>query len=204
LVCGGRSEMTIPNYLATFRRAVHEQEAHEKNETNEKSTPLISSNSFVSYPRPSGDVAQANIQRRTLETWTGDKKVTSSPFAEALSELESRCPDYVEPTRWQQAIRDAASFLARWGHQAHALGWTREELLGLHPAPLRPAPTYCRLSRYDCTGLIWLLQGRAVVALTDTTAVIGTPSGGTVIYRKDHKPAFGPLGDSLDDIGVRS
>jgi hypothetical protein len=31
----------IPNYLATFRRAVRELEGNEKNELDEKSTPLF-------------------------------------------------------------------------------------------------------------------------------------------------------------------
>ena len=35
-----------------------------------------------------------------------------------------------------------------------------------------PAPSYRRLSRYDQTGLIWLLRGRPVVAMTDSTAAI--------------------------------
>src|SRR5262245_33611405 len=42
-----------------------------------------------------------------------DKRVASSPFAKVLSELERRCPDYVDPPRWQQAIRDANCFLAK-------------------------------------------------------------------------------------------
>jgi hypothetical protein len=121
-----------------------------------------------------------------------------------LAELERRCPNFIETGRWQQCVTDAQRFLAAWGDQAAALGWTAEELFGLHPVPARPAPSYCRLSRYDCTGLLWLLQGRAVVALTATTAAIGTPSGGTVIYRKHRKSALGPLGDSLDDFGACS
>jgi hypothetical protein len=106
--------------------------------------------------------------------------------------------------RWQQAIRDAEYFLAKWGQPAQALGWTTVELFGLHPVPARPSLSYRRLSRCDCTGLIWLLQGRPVVALTDTTATISTASNGTVTYRKYHKPALGPLGDSLDDTGASS
>jgi hypothetical protein len=39
------------------------------------------------------------------------------------------------------------------------------------PAHRWRAP-YSRLSRYDETGLIWLLQGREVAALTETTAMI--------------------------------
>jgi hypothetical protein len=124
----------------------------------------------------------------------------SFPLAEALDELQRRCPDHVDPYRWQQAIQDAEAFLAKWRRQAQALGWTADELFGLHPVPAQPAPSYHRLSRYDCTGLIWLLRGRPVVALTDTTATISTPSGGTVTYRKHRKPALGPLGDSLDDM----
>jgi hypothetical protein len=95
---------------------------------------------------------------------------------------------------------DGQRFLASWGAQAHAFGWTGRELFGLHTAPERPAANYSRLSRYDETGLIWLLRGRAVIALTETTAAI---QGATALltYRKLNKPALGPLGDSLDDMG---
>lgn len=125
--------------------------------------------------------------------------VGQSPFSTTLAALKSRCPELVEPARWQQAIQDAESFLAKWGPQAHALGWTARELFGLHQVPPLPAATYQRLSRYDATGLIWLLQGLSVVALTEGEAAIQR-NGAVVVYRKDRKPAFGPLGDSLDDI----
>ena len=65
---------------------------------------------------------------------------------------------------------------------------------------MQPMPTYRRLSRYDETGLIWLLQGRPVVALTDATAAIQNTSNSITVYRKHDKPALGPLGDSLDDF----
>ena len=67
--------------------------------------------------------------------------------------------------------------------------------------PQQPAATYQRLSRYDATGLIWLLQGHPVVALTKGEAAIQR-DGAVVVYRKDRKPALGPLGDSLDDMGA--
>jgi hypothetical protein len=56
------------------------------------------------------------------------------------------------------------------------------------------------LSRYDETGLIWLLHGREVVALTEATAAIQNPTGGITIYRRHNKPTLGPPGDSLDDL----
>jgi hypothetical protein len=107
----------------------------------------------------------------------------------------------IEPEAWQPAVADAHAFLAKWGTQSAAFGWTARELFGLHPVPERPTASYRRLSRYDSTGLIWLLQGRPVVALTAETAAIQTASGGILTYRKSNKPAFGPVGDSLDDFG---
>jgi hypothetical protein len=85
---------------------------------------------------------------------------------------------------------------------AAALNWSSRELFGLHQVPAQPAATYQRLSRYDATGLIWLLQGRPVVALTEGEAAIQR-DGAVVVHRKDRKPALGPLGDSLDDLGAR-
>jgi len=79
------------------------------------------------------------------------------PYAEALSELERECPDYVEAERWRQCLIDAQRFLAEWGEQAESLGWCSRDLFGLHQVPPQPAATYQRLSRYDATGLIWLL-----------------------------------------------
>jgi hypothetical protein len=102
----------------------------------------------------------------------------------ALDVLETRCPDHVEPVRWQQAVEDGRRFLAQWGEQAGALGWTPRDLFGLHKPPDRPHPSYRRLSRYDCTGLIWQLEGRPVQALTANTAAIETTTGHVVTYRR--------------------
>jgi hypothetical protein len=126
---------------------------------------------------------------------------SSAPFAKTLAALERRCPDYVEANRWRRAVEDARRFLAQWGDQAAALGWTAQDLFGLHTPPERPHPSYSRLSRLDHTGLVWLLRGRPVVALTATTAAIEKPVIGTITtYRRFNKPALGPVGDSLDDL----
>jgi hypothetical protein len=118
----------------------------------------------------------------------------------ALLRLECACPDYVDIGRWQRCIADARRFLRSWGSQAEALGWTAKDLFGLHKPPPNPHPSYNRLSRYDQTGLIWFLQGRVVVALTTTIAAIEPFGGAPTKYRKYHKPALGPLGDSLEDL----
>jgi len=127
-----------------------------------------------------------------------------TPFPERYERvfraLEAGCPDLIPADRWQAAVEDGRRFLGRWGDQAEALGWTARDLFGLHIPPAKPHPSYARLSRYDETGLCWLLDGREVVALTEATAAIQNPTGAITIYRRHNKPALGPVGDSLDDF----
>jgi hypothetical protein len=121
-------------------------------------------------------------------------------YSRIMAPLEADCPDLVPVDRWQAAVEDGRRFLVRWGDKAEALGWTARDLFGLHKPPAKPHPSYSRLSRYDETGLCWLLQGREVVALTEATAAIQNPTGAITVYRRHNKPALGPLGDSLDDL----
>jgi hypothetical protein len=115
--------------------------------------------------------------------------------------LERRCPDFVPNDRWKRAIEDAQSFLAIWGTQADALGWTERELFGLHPVPTKPHPSFHLLSRYDIVGLIWLLHGRPVIALTETEATILAPSGANLMYRRHNTMVATALADSIDNMG---
>jgi hypothetical protein len=121
-------------------------------------------------------------------------------YGRVMAALEAGCPDHVPVDRWHLAVEDGRRFLARWGEQAEALGWTARDLFGLHTPPENPHPSYSRLSRYDETGLIWLLCGREVVALTEATAAILGSTGAITAYRRHNKPALGPIGDSLDDF----
>lgn len=196
--------MTIPNYLATFRRAVRELEGSEKSEISEKSPTLISLNTLISHP-PASERAEGIAEGREARSNHGASRPRPSDsssrartceksevsekrgkgFAGVLDRLERRCPDYVEAERWQACVEDARRFIATRGDKAEALGWTAGELFGLHKPPEKPHPSYSRLSRYDATGLLWLLQGRRVVALTDSTAAVQNPSTGNVLtYRK--------------------
>jgi hypothetical protein len=153
----------------------------------------------VSHALGTGTVGQSLKTGTPHGTVVG--QAIEGPFGRVYAALASRCPEYVEQARWQQCVADARTFLAQWGEQAQALGWTSRDLFGLHEVPAKPHPSYSRLSRYDCTGLIWLLQGQPVIAVSATTAAIKNPvTGNTIIYRKDRKPGLGPLGDSLDDF----
>jgi hypothetical protein len=115
---------------------------------------------------------------------TNSNKRIDGPFAIAFAAIERRCPDYVEANRWQQAVEDGHRFLGQWGDQAASLGWTAQNLFGLHVPPEQPHPSYDRLSRYDQTGLVWLLGGRLVVALTETSAAIQSSGGTRLVYRR--------------------
>jgi hypothetical protein len=122
-------------------------------------------------------------------------------YRKAFGVLQLRPPDHIPEDRWQQCVADGSRFLAVWGEQAEALNWSSADLFGLPRPPTHPHPSYSRLSRYDCTGLVWLLNGRPVVALTATTATIRNPTTGNVTtYRKHNKPGLGPVGDSLEDL----
>jgi hypothetical protein len=105
------------------------------------------------------------------------------PLTAGLWTLET-CPAYVPEPRWRQAIRDGQAFLDQWRDQALGLGWQPADLFGLHQPPANPHPSYSRLSRYDQTGLCWLLDGAQVTALSSTTAVIRTLSGAILKYRR--------------------
>jgi hypothetical protein len=109
----------------------------------------------------------------------------SQRLANVFRVLESRCPAHVEQADWQQAVEDGRRFLAAWKDQAAALGWTDRDLFGLQPVPPQPSLRYRRLSRYDETGLIWLLRGASVVALTDSTAAVANTSGAITTYRRN-------------------
>ncbi len=121
-------------------------------------------------------------------------------FRKVFGFLQLKPPAHVPEARWRQCVSDGSRFLAKWGEQAEALGWSSADLFALDDPPEKPHPTYSRLSRYDCTGLCWLLQGRPVVALTEATAAIENKTGNITTYRKSNKPALGPVGDSLEDL----
>src|SRR5262245_23880589 len=105
--------------------------------------------------------------------------------------LQLRPPAMAPVQRWRRCVEDGKRFLALWGSQAEVLGWTASDLFGLHEPPATPHPSYSRLSRYDSTGLCWLLQGRPVVALTATSAAIMNTGGALTVWRRTLPYAFG-------------
>ena len=80
-------------------------------------------------------------------------------------------PGDFSPVRWQAAIDGALVFADQWAVKANRLGWSVDDIFGLHP--IAPA------ARYDCRGLAWLLgDGSRVTGVDENGADIRTALGG--------------------------
>jgi hypothetical protein len=100
-----------------------------------------------------------------------------SRWLSGVTRLATMAPPHTYPAHaWQQLIVDAERFLDCWGQQAAALGWPGWELFGCH----RRAPW----GRIEGMGLVLLLHGDQLAALTASEAVIRRPSGAHQIYRR--------------------
>jgi hypothetical protein len=91
-------------------------------------------------------------------------------------------PDWPE-VGWKVLQDGALVFLKDWAAQAHRLGWDAPDLFGVHAV----APH----ARLDGVGLVPLLGGRPVIALTVDTVGIRAASGGTLTFRKHKSPPSG-------------
>jgi hypothetical protein len=79
------------------------------------------------------------------------------------------CPAAVSPDRWNQIIATGGALLAQWCTQLAGMGWTTADLFGAHPK----AP----LARYDCAGLVLLLPGCQIIAVTADQVKLRTRTG---------------------------
>ena len=133
--------------------------------------------------------------------WRSELPAAGGRYRKAFTLLLVEPPAHISVERWQQAVEDGRSFLHNGASRPMRSDWDSRDLFGLDIPPADPHPSYSRLSRYDNTGLCWLLQGKEVIAMTADTATIRNPSTGAItIYRRFNKPALGPVGDSLDDF----
>ena len=90
--------------------------------------------------------------------------------------LAMPCPASCPAERWEALREDSYTFLRDHAAQAHDLGWTALDLFGVHPE--KP------WARFDCMGLVPLLNGAGVTALSDIEVVIEKPSGARLTFRR--------------------
>jgi hypothetical protein len=91
--------------------------------------------------------------------------------------------DYPAPA-WRQLMIDAERFLDLWGTQAASLGWQDWELFGCY----RKAPW----GRIQGMGLVLLLRGKDVAALTATVAVLHAGIGARQTHRRKPRDPLHP------------
>jgi hypothetical protein len=99
-------------------------------------------------------------------------------WAEGFARLaEMSCPLGIPARRWRRFVDDAGRFLDRgWAAKAAAAGWEPMDLLGCD----RERPW----QRIDMMGLLWLLNGAVVIALTEATATTYNADGARLTYRR--------------------
>jgi hypothetical protein len=99
-------------------------------------------------------------------------------WAEGFARLDPDKPlGDVPPRRWLRFVDDCGRFLdGAWAGRAAELGWRPLDLFGCD----RERP----FARIDHAGLLWLLNGRKLIALTTDMGVIETPTGGRQTYRR--------------------
>jgi hypothetical protein len=79
-------------------------------------------------------------------------------YLDGWARLQLQRPIGMDELRWRRAIDDAGLFLDRWGALADAFGWTLGDLMDV-PCDGKPG------------GLVWFLEGEAVVSLGPDRAV---------------------------------
>jgi hypothetical protein len=88
----------------------------------------------------------------------------------------SRVPHHWPAATWPQFVIDADSFCRDWAEKALLQGWPIWELFGCH----RRAPW----GRIQGMGLVLLLNGKEIAAMTPREAVIRTRTGARQTYRR--------------------
>lgn len=83
-----------------------------------------------------------------------------------------KVPVDIAPHRWALFLSDAARLLHDHGAELNRGGWDALDLFGLH----RSVP----LTRPDCMGLAWLLNGRGIGLITPETVAVLAVGGHTL------------------------
>ena len=125
----------------------------------------VTTDTPVTYAKPS-----VKRDGRSFDAPTHDVGAPRA-WAEALAQLDPTNPPRDVPLhRWQRFKEDSGRFLDQgWASCAEALGWGQIDLFGCDCE--RP------FARIDHAGLLWLLNGRKLVALTVETATMETLTG---------------------------
>ncbi len=133
---------------------------------------LAVSGEWLDYaaPKEPSTAVIAMLKRHKLEVM----RLLAVRDAAEVAEKASAPPD-CSPQQWQAAVEGARRFVADgWSDKAALMGWTADELY-------RAPPVW---SRIDLCGVALLIGDRRVVAVTEASIVIETPSGSRLRFRR--------------------
>ena len=139
-----------------------------------KSAETRNSSRISHFSRPRARQSDASDRSTPVGQWQGgvDKLLTMSR------------PNVYPADEWTTMLDDAVQFIKRWAEQADRLGWKSWEVWGVSSS----APRY----RFDGMGLIPLLRGQKITALTVEAAVIETHTSNRLrFYRRPLDPLRG-------------
>jgi hypothetical protein len=156
-----------------------------RNVQNKPTVPIFEHFEQIEQPVPPKETAtaanqalavwgEAEAERAAIVEHDGNVPRT---WAEGFARLHpDRPPADVPLKRWQQFVDDVGHFLDYWADYAAALDWGPHELFGCD----RDRP----FARIDRSGLLWLLAGDRLIALSENTATIETRSGARQTWRR--------------------
>lgn len=150
---------------------------------------------LVLLSRPNASVTEiwdeAKQERAAIVEYDG---CAPRVWAEALARLNpANPPGDISLNRWLQFINDCGLFLDNgWAARAVALGWGPLDLFGCNLE--KP------LARISQAGLLWLLEGKKLLALTADTAVIATESGSELTFYRRQLEISGVLAWELSSV----
>jgi hypothetical protein len=173
--------MSVLDRMRALARAdaatVPRDERNEIYEQTPSPTGLSSFNSFVSLPE---NVERAEVEERAtlIEFGAGVPKRWAEGYA-ALCAMPP--PAGFSSKRWQRVVDAAGGFFDRWAAAAIAAGWSELDLFGVD----RDRPT----ARFDCMGLLMLLDHVELAAIDAEGADLRSPDGAVLRYRRRPLPA---------------
>ena len=128
-------------------------------------------------PPPDVSAAWADAKEERAAIVEHDGRIPRA-WAEGFARLDPDRPTGDVPLkRWQRFVDDLGLFLdSPFCAVAAALGWGPFDLFGCD----RDRP----FARIDLAGMLWLLNGGRLIALSEHTATIETPTGARQTYRR--------------------
>jgi hypothetical protein len=165
--------------LRAIARAGVAQSLYNETNENDERTPaaeqVSSLNSFVSLS-PCID-AEGLEERAALIEFGAVPRAWADGYA-ALSTMPT--PAGFSPDRWQRIVDAAGRFLDRWAGVASACGWSDLDVFGCNQ--------YAPDRRFDCMGLVLLLDRCDVASIDETGADLVTKAGVPQCLRFRRRP----------------